>query len=339
MGRHTLLYIIALLGVLLNTACSQKQNSGRDDDMLVVANQGYPQAASYNGLYYYTMQSVGGFSLEIYATADLQQLEQARRRTIIEQNDTLTHIWSPELHRIGNKWYLYFEGDDGNTDNHHLFVMECDTDDPMTGTFVLKGAIDTHAEWNYGIHPNVLQLPDGNLYLLWSGWPKRRAETETQCIYIAHMSDPWTLDSERTMISKPDYEWERQWINPDGDRSAYPIYVNENPEAFLSPDGQRVVVLYSASGIWTVYTSMGMLSAPSGSNLLDSAVWTKSPEPVLSPDTLSTVCFTNAYLLPAPDGQRTLMLYEHKWREDGNICREIFVRPVSWTPDGVPQLQ
>ena len=75
-------------------------------------------------------------------------------------------------------------------------------------------------------------MPNGQLYLLWSGWPERRHETETQCIYIARMENPWTTSSNRVMISLPDHEWERQWINPDGHRSAYPIYVNENPEAF-----------------------------------------------------------------------------------------------------------
>ena len=308
------------------------------DPVKVLPEVGYPQAVYQGGQYYFTMQNLGGNAVELYAVANLTQLAEAQHRVIIAQNDTMTHFWSPEIYRIDGKWYLYFEGDDGNTDNHHLYVMECAEADPMKGDFVMKGIIDTRAEWNYGIHPNLLQLPSGELYLLWSGWPKRRNETETQCIYIARMANPWTTSSDRVMISRPEYEWERQWINPDGNRSAYPIYVNENPEAFLSPDGQRVVVFYSASGIWTEYTTVGMLSASATANLLDSAVWTKRKEPMLPLDTINRTCTSNVYLVPSVDGRQTLMLYELKRREHGNIVRDTYMRPVSWTAEGEPIL-
>ena len=309
-------------------AC-QTNDVKHTDDVLLIEKVGYPEGIFYDGNYYVTIQSMGGDSVELFRTSDLTQLAQAQRRTVWSAaRDTMTHFWSPEIHRINGKWYLYFEGDDGNTDNHHLFVMECEDDDPMTGHFVMKGPIETHAEWNYGIHPNILQLPSGEIYLLWSGWPKRRAETETQCIYIARMENPWTLSSQRVMISQPEYEWERQWINPDGNRSAYPIYVNENPEAFLSPDSQEVIVLYSASGIWTVYTALGMLTAPVTANLLDSASWTKNPEPVLMPDVDAQTSISNVYLLPSTDGQSSLLLYEFKRIEQGNIVRDTYLRTL-----------
>ena len=151
------------------------------------------------------------------------------------------------------------------------------------------------------------------------------------------MANPWTLEGERVMISKPDYEWERQWINPDGDRSAYPIYVNENPQAILSPDQQQVIVLYSASGIWTVYTAVGMLSAPATANLLDTAVWVKSPEPILSSLMFNDTCFSNVMLLPDANSEATIMLYERKWRQQGNIMRNSYMRRINWD-HGLPQM-
>ena len=269
---HTL-FIICILCAMLLSCNHGGAGINNEHEKLLLERVGYPQGIFHQGKYYFTFQSIGGDSVELLCTDQLEKLSEAARRTVwSSQRDSMAHFWSPEIHYINNKWYLYFEGDDGNTDNHHLFVMECQDKDPMTGNFVMKGVIETHAEWNYGIHPNLLQLPSGELYLLWSGWPERRHETETQCIYIARMENPWTLSSERVMISKPEYEWERQWINPDGTRSAYPIYVNENPEAFVSPDGHRVIVLYSASGIWTEYTTTGMLSAPATADLLDQAV-------------------------------------------------------------------
>ena len=101
-----------------------------------------------------------------------------------------------------------------------------------------------------------------------------------QCIYIARMKDPWTLDSPRVLISKPEYEWERQWVNPDGSRTAYPIYVNEGPQFFHSKDNKTLILYYAASGSWSPYYCVGMLTADAESDLLDPASWTKSSVPV-----------------------------------------------------------
>ena len=167
-------------------------------------------------------------------------------------------------------------------------------------------------EWNFGIHPTSLTVGQKQ-FLLWSGWPKRRLESETQCIFIAEMENPWTLKSRRVMISMPQYEWERQWINPDGSRSAYPIFVNENPQAFISPDNRNVVVAYSASGIWTVFNTLGMLYAPIGSDLLDPKSWTKLPEPQFIPDDNSGIFGTsNVSIVASHSKDKQYLLYQAK---------------------------
>jgi len=328
----------AAIGALM--ACGGPERPADDDASVLLLGRGcYPYAVKHAGNYYYTMQVTSADTVAIWQTDDLTTLATAPRRTVWTHADqpAMSHFWSPELHRIGDRWFLYFEADDGNTDDHQLYVMECDGQDPMKDPFVMRGPIMTNPEWNFGLHPTVLQLPGGELYLLWSGWPKRRAETETQCIYIARMENPWTLSSERVMLSQPDREWERQWINPDGNRSAYPIFVNENPVAFLSPDGKRVFVGYSASGIWTVYTALGMLSAPVSADLLDPAVWQKSDEPLIRPDSLTGVCVSNISLVPSPDDSQTLMLYEANLRHaDGTETRQVRLRTVSWDSDGSP---
>jgi len=83
------------------------------------------------------------------------------------------------------------------------------------------------------------------------------------------MENPWTLATERVLISKPEYEWERQWVNPDGGRTAYPIYVNESPQYFHSKDNRTVIVYYAASGCWSPYYCTGMLTADADSDLLN----------------------------------------------------------------------
>lgn len=326
---------------MLTAGCTDRTVAPADDSVLLLEQACYPYAVRSGDHYYYTMQVRTADTVAIWQTDDLSRLATARRRNVWTHADSagMQHFWSPELHRIGGRWYLYFEADDGNTDDHQLYVMECEGQDPMKDPFVMRGPIMTNPEWNFGLHPTILQLPaEGGLYLLWSGWPTRRAETETQCIYIARMDNPWTTGSERVMISQPEYEWERQWINPDGNRSAYPIFVNENPEAYLSPDGQHVVVCYSASGIWTAYTSLGMLTAPATADLLDPASWHKSEEPVVSPDSLTGVSVSNISLVTTADGERTLMLYEARSRiATGSEVRQVRMRPIEWSPGGEPQ--
>jgi GH43 family beta-xylosidase len=152
------------------------------------------------------------------------------------------------------------------------------------------------------------------------------------------MENPWTLSSERVMLSKPELEWERQWINPNGDRSNYPIFVNENPEAFVTPDGRHVCVCYSASGIWTVYHSLGMLHARTDADLLDPNSWTKEQEPLFVPDDVNKMYGTsNISLLNTQEGEQPEMLYEANVLMDGQWHRGIWVQQIKWNKNGLPE--
>lgn len=318
--------------LFLSASCSHKVQE-QSQSLLLFKGREYPFATRANNTYYYTMQSPEDDIL-LYQTDDLTTLPTCTPKIIWTPDSlNLHHFWAPEIYHFNNAWYIYFEADDGNTDNHQLYVIENTSADPMQGQWQMKGALHTNDDWNFGLHPNVLDV-NGELYLFWSGWPKRRVEHETQCIYIAHLKDPWTVDSERVMLSQPEYEWERQWIDPDGSRSAYPIYVNENPEAYLSPNGRHVCLCYSASGIWTRYHILGMLTASASANLLDPSVWTKSPEPVIVEDNVYGA--SNICVVPALEGDSAYLLYEALWAENDQeiATRSIFLKTISWDNDG-----
>lgn len=127
-------------------------------------------------------------------------------------------------------------------DNHQIYVVENEAANPMEGTFVMKGRIQTDKDNNWAIHASTFEH-DGQRYMIWCGWQKRRIDSETQCIYIATMENPWTLSSDRILISKPEYEWECQWVNPDGSKTAYPIHVNEAPNIL----NQRIKTKHASS--------------------------------------------------------------------------------------------
>ena len=147
--------------------------------------------------------------------------------------------------------------------------------------------------------------------MTWSGWQSRRVSTEHQCIYIAKMKNPWTLESDRVLLSKPEFEWERQWINPDGSKTAYTIYVNESPQFYKSRKGDKIFIFYSASGTWTCFYAVGMLMADADSDLLDPDSWTKSTRPVFKQCPENKVYGPgHVSFIPSPDGKEDYLLYD-----------------------------
>ena len=211
----------------------------------------------------------------------------------------------------------------------------------------MKGCVKTDKDNNWAILPSVFTHKDG-LYMIWSGWQKRRIEAETQCIYIAKMENPWTLASDRILISKPEYEWERQWINPDGSKTGYPIYVNEDPHYFHTKEKDKVLIYYSASGTWTPYYSVGMLYADANSDLLNPSSWTKSEKPVFTQNPDNQVFATGSpCFIPSPDQQEIYFLYQARAIDkepygslpSGDMdTRSPRLQKMEWGDDGFPVL-
>lgn len=345
----TKLYL-SLFSALILVSCGSKQaqNKTNTENANTYTNPLFAEGADasavfHNGKYYYTHEA--GDRILLWSTSDISDMSNAICKEVwIPKNPANSYnLWDPEIRHINNKWYIYFAADDGNsTDNHQLYVIENDSSDPMQGEFHLKDAIVTNPEWNWGIHPATFEHK-GELYLLWSGWPTRRINAETQCIYIARMKNPWTLDSERVMISKPEYEWERQWVNPDGSRTAYPIYVNEAPQYFHSKDKKTLIVYYSASGCWSPYYCVGMLTADAESDLLDPASWTKSPVPVFKQDPENNIYGPGSFsFIPSPDGTEWYLLYHARSVPNGVTGGPENSNPrlqkISWDANGMPDL-
>lgn len=301
-----------------------------------------PQAIYYGGKYYYTHET--NDMILLWETEDITDMSNALCKEVWKpkNKDGKYNIWAPEIHRINGKWYIYYAADDGNTDNHQIFVIENDSDSPMTGEFKQKGPIITNKEWNWGIHTTTFIYNDTQ-YLVWSGWPKRRMIEETQCIYIASMKNPWTLGSDRVMISEPEYCWERQWINPDGTRTAYPIYVNEAPSFFKSKNNDKIIIYYSASGCWTPYYCVGMLYCRADNDILNPKSWIKSSEPVFTMSAKDSIWGPGSpSFFPSPDGNEWYMLYHARIVPNGIVgsgeLRSPRIQKIEWDNEGMPIL-
>jgi GH43 family beta-xylosidase len=237
-------------------------------------------------------------------------------------------LWAPELHRWGNKWYIYFAADAGDNASHRIYVVENDSDDPIEGAWKFKGQV-TDPSNRWAIDATTFE-DNGQHYVVWSGW--KDSKDGEQDLYIAHMSNPWTIDSPRTLISKPTYPWETH-----GNLPGRHVSVNEGPEA-LFHDG-KIFIVFSASGCWTDFYTLGVLEADSGANLLDADSWKKINHPFLRTDPQAGA-FGPGHngFFKSPDGKQDWIIY-HANPEPHEGCgnlRSPRIQRFTWNPDGTP---
>jgi GH43 family beta-xylosidase len=288
-----------------------------------------PSVVTDGGWYYFTQTSPDSTYITVRRSRSILSLAGAVK-TVVWRGGTsgspCCEWWAPELHHVGGGWYIYTTADNGNNDNHRLQVLAASS--PL-GPYTYKGQLTTPGgDWS--IDPSPLQLPDGQLYLAWSGWPG--SANGVQNIYLAKMSNPWTITGGRTELSTPSYPWE---LNS----GTVPVKVNESPEPIIR--GGRVFISYSASGCWTPDYALGLLSASTGSNLLDASSWAKSSQPILHSNAAAGIYgpASNGWFT-SPDGKQTWVVF-HAVNDPAGNCgleRDVYAQPVSWSADGTPQL-
>ncbi|HEX8700172.1 MAG TPA: family 43 glycosylhydrolase, partial [Myxococcaceae bacterium] len=172
------------------------------------------------------------------------------------------------------------------------------------------------------IDGTVLQQ-GSSLYYLWSGWEGTR--NTQQNIYIAPMSNPYTISGERVLISSPTNTWERR---------GGPPYINEGPQV-LQRNG-KVFIVYSASGSWTDDYCLGMLTASSTSNLLQPSSWAKSPGCVFAKTATAYGPGHNTFVT-SPDGTQDWLVYHaNQVSRSGWNGRSIRAQRFTWNADGSP---
>jgi GH43 family beta-xylosidase len=285
-----------------------------------------------DGYYYYTNTS--GRKIQLWKTKNLADLKTAEHKIIFTPplNTNYSYeLWAPEIMFLQGKWYAYFAADDGNNNHHRLYVLENTSQDPMQGEWIFKGKLaDSSDKW--AIDADVFEYKN-QLYITWSGW-EGDANGE-QDIYIARMKNPYTIESRRVIISKPQYDWETKGDLHDANNPSH-VNVNEGPQ-FLEHNG-KLFIVYSASGCWTDAYTLGLLSF-NGKNLLDSTAWHKYEKPVFKTSVKNSVYAPghNSFF-KSPDGKEYWILY-HANNEAGEGCgghRSPRMQKFIWNKDGTP---
>lgn len=323
-----------LLFLLLQTAIANAQTSSAQTFTNPILPTGAdPWIISKDGYYYYT--NTTGRNLTIWKTKNITELRNVSRNIVWTPPPGTPYskqLWAPELHHFQGKWYLYFAADDGDNNNHRMYVIENASKDPTEGEWNFKGQIkDSSNKW--AIDGNVFEHK-GIMYMIWSGW--EGDHNGQQNIYIAKLKNPWTITGKRVKLSGSDYDWEKHG-NLGKDSNPPHVNVNEGPQ-FLSKN-QKMFIVYSASGCWTDFYALGILSAKADSDPMQASSWTKSPQPVFqaSPENEVYAPGHNSFF-KSPDGKEDWILYHANAAAEQGCGgkRSPRMQRFSWNADGSP---
>jgi len=267
------------------------------------------------GVYYYT--NTLRDRIELWRTTDITDLAHAEHKVVWTPPKTGPNahlIWAPELHRFDGKWYLYYSATaSGFEDDAHrgVFVLENASADPMQGTWIDRGRVNTARP---GIDGTVFQYR-GATYFAYSPYVG-----SVSGIAVARLANPWTIAGKEVVISTADQPWENQ-----GGRR-----IMEGPE-FLEGPGGRLFMTYSAGACWSDNYALGMLEAKPGGDLLSPDTWTKHPKPVLSSANGVYATGHNGFFR-SPDGREQWIIY-HANPGPGMGCtakRSPYISKVTW---------
>lgn len=234
-----------------------------------------------DGFYYFTASVPEYDRIVLRRSETLAGIADAEEHLIWKKHDSgimSKHIWAPELHKVMGRWYIYFAG--GEVEDIwkiRPYVLECQSDDPISGPWVEKGKMrcaedDEFSFRAFSLDATVFEHRD-KWYYIWA--EKVGVGKQISNLYIAEMKSPYELKTVQVLLTTPDYDWERVGF-----------WVNEGP-GILKRNG-KIFMTYSASETGVAYC-VGMLTADEDADLLDPKSWTKERYPVLKSDAEAVV--------------------------------------------------
>jgi GH43 family beta-xylosidase len=280
-----------------------------------------PWLQYHNGSYYLTTTTWNS-TITMRRSTTLGGLATAPEQVIFNlagRANGCCNMWAPEFHLLGGRWYLYYVAGQNVSDfnpTQRLHVLESAGTDPM-GPYTFKA--DLGSDWQ--LDASVLQV-NGRLYLMGT---YNAGGSFGQSLFITPMSNPYTLSGARVRLSSPTLSWERQ---------THPV--NEGPEP-LYHNG-RTFIVYSASACWGPDYKLGLLTF-TGSDPLNPAHWTKSPNPVFQRNNANGVYAPghNGFF-KSPDGTEDWIVYHGNDSASGgcDMNRSTRAQKFTWNADGTP---
>lgn len=313
---------VGVLGLALTTSAQDGEfrnplNSGAD-----------PTLVHFNGNYYLSTTQQDHFS--IWKSPSLANLAVVEPVEVWRETDPSrsVELWAPGLHRFetddGPRWYLYYTAADSRlTDpverdhSHRLYVLESAGDDPA-GPYEFKAQIADTGEYAIDGEPF---LHDGEAYFAWTS-PGRGFDGGPQQLYIAHMTNPWTIEGEPVALP--------------GDGGCPEVREGPTP---LYGEG-RTFLTYSTCDTGKPDYQLWAIALDEGDDPLSSDAWEQIPGPLFSRNDAAGVWGPgHHFFFKSPDGSEDWIAYHGK--NTGEVTysfRSTRAQRISWNDDGTPNL-
>lgn len=268
------------------------------------------------------------------ATAEEHTIWKAHNKGVMSK-----HIWAPEIHFIGGKWYVFFAaGEQENVWNIRPFVIVCDGQDPINDSWTELGKMqacedDKHSFTEFSLDMTYFEN-NGKHYVVWA------EKLDDSSLFMAEINEnePNKLVSKPILLTKPEYDWEKIRFS-----------VNEGPAVLKTDD--KVYVFFSASGTGAEYC-MGKVYADRNADLMDTNNWTKDENPVLQTEDLTDQAGPGHNSFVVDENGDLLIVYHarpfsHFEKNCGTYCdeplydpcRHARIKKVNFDENGIPILR
>lgn len=291
----------------------------------VLRQRADPHLSLIDGRYHFTASLPSYDAIELRVADEIADLATAPAHIIWrrhERGPMSWHVWAPELHSIDGRWYIYFAASEREDIwKLRMYVLENRHADPLQGEWVERGPIRTPVE-GFSLDATPFELQGRRLLC----WAQKDAAGDSQ-LWLAELADPWTLEGEPLLLSRPELAWER-----------IGFHVNEGP-AVLRRHG-RLLISYSASATDANYC-MGLLWMDEQADPLDAASWHKATQPVFTSGAGQYGPGHNSFTTTR-DGTTDLLVYHARNYRDitgdplNDPNRHTRVQPFGWRADGLP---
>lgn len=267
---------------------------------------------------------------------DLADAEEHTIWTAHNEGNMAKHIWAPEIHFIGGKWYILFAaGDSDNKWHIRPYMLVCDGNNPINDSWSELGRVQASDGDETSFTAFSLDMTyfehNNRHYVIWA------EKVDKSRIYMATINPdkPWKLTSKAILLSEPEYDWEMIIEK-----------VNEGPSVLKTDD--KIYIAYSASGTGAEYC-IGLLWAYRDNDLMDIKSWHKLSEPVLSTKDLIDEVGPGHNSFVVDENGNQLLVYHarpasHLTGECGTYsesslydpCRHARIRFVKFDENGIP---
>lgn len=248
----------------------------------IACNRADPCICKWNGRYYFiaTNDVDSNHTLYIREAESIPGLVGAEEHLLLD-SDTYPGIggllWAPEFHEVNGRLYIFHAATPGEFFWEESHVMElreggnpvCREDWSAPRRVVRKDGSDICEAGKEITLDMTCFAWEGEHYAVWSQrqfLPKDLGAW----LYIAKLNpqEPWRLDTDPVVLSKPEYGWANNHT-----------FVDEGP--FALPREDRLYLTFSSAAVDATYV-VGLLTIEKGKNLLDPRNWRKKNYPLLT---------------------------------------------------------